>query len=293
MNISQLFQYKTIPAVFLAAIFFVPAFALAQSGIVSGSVWVSPSQPEEGQQARIYTAIFNAREQTLSGVAVFRNGEDVLGQREFSVAEGDIVGLSLPWTAEAGKHLFSVSLQDTKLIARDGTSQSIILERGGAQTELALTPSFDEVATKGKETAANVAEGLTQGGQTAAGVIGSAVPESVKEQIAGALATTEEFRKEGTEFLQQKKQEASQPSTTDQSQQTAEEEEEYQIVKTIASALWSVPLAVFEHAALFYLALIALAFFGVRWLWRKVRRRRRRREYDDDDDDEYEYDDEE
>lgn len=284
MSRTHTFRFIFTVVAVCAVFAVVPAFAFAQSGIIAESVWVSPSQPEEGEDVRVYTAIFNDRPETLSGVAVFRDGEEVMGQREFSVAEGDLVGISVPWTAEAGKHLFSVSLQDTKLIARDGTSQSIILERGGAQTTFALTPSFDEVATKGKETAAGLAGQVSEKGQTAASIVAGAVPESVKEQAAAALGKAEEFREEGEMILRQKKEES---AAAPQSENTGEEEEEeFPIVRNIAGALWSVPLAIFEHAALFYLALIALAFFISRWVLRKFRRRGVLDDDDDDDDEE-------
>ena len=116
---------------------------LAQSttinaGIVSG-LWYSKVPFFAGDQIRIYTAIQNQSGFDITGVIRFLDGEEIIGESEFSVVDGDFIKEWIDWEVAQGNHSISIEVIDAQKHEVDKDPESIFLNLGtlGADEQFA------------------------------------------------------------------------------------------------------------------------------------------------------------
>lgn len=108
---------------------------LDSSGLIPGVIWFSPNSFIEGDVIKIYTLVFNAMENNLSGTVQFYDKDTLLGERGFMVSSNKSKDLSLEWKATLGEHLFYAKIINTEIMEKDGTVSSIFLKNQETKKE--------------------------------------------------------------------------------------------------------------------------------------------------------------
>jgi len=105
--------------------------ALAQTttnaGFVPGNIWYSKDPFEEGDKIKIYTLIFNPDTSKFSGTVDFFDNSTLLGSKDFTIAATSTKDISINWTVTAGDHQIFGQIENAKIVATNGTSQSVTL----------------------------------------------------------------------------------------------------------------------------------------------------------------------
>jgi hypothetical protein len=168
---------------FAAAIFFLLApFALHASeaagfntGFVKDTIWYSKSTLTERDAIAIYTAVFNADDQALSGTVVFYDKTIILDKKSFSAPPHEVVTVSIDWNVTAGDHLIKAEIINTTML-KDGKAEPVYL------TENATAPDTFTVAKTIAPSAA------TSGAAPAATPSASAIGQSIADHVPAAIA---------------------------------------------------------------------------------------------------------
>jgi hypothetical protein len=85
--------------------------AVATTGFIPGSIWYSKDTFFAGESIRIYSAVFNGSEETISGTVVFHDNGERIDEAHFPLlAKGSTSVVSVVWDAEAGNHRISAKI---------------------------------------------------------------------------------------------------------------------------------------------------------------------------------------
>lgn len=106
-------RFFGISLFFLTLLFPLASFAQggANVGLVKG-IWFSKDPFFAGETVRVYGAIQNNSGQDVIGNMVFYDGDEVLGEKEFSAIDGRIIEQWMDFTAKKGSRTFKVGLRE-------------------------------------------------------------------------------------------------------------------------------------------------------------------------------------
>jgi len=135
----------------LSAVFILPVGAAAQEtvsnvGFLSRPIWYSKSPFFAGETVRIYTIVYNSGKDDLLGTVEFKNGDTVLGAKDFSVSGGGKTQhVWIDWTAEEGEHTISADIVNARISPVGGTEEKVSL----AERRVSAERVFVDVDTDG------------------------------------------------------------------------------------------------------------------------------------------------
>jgi len=121
--------------IFAIALLFISIFSLSFSlaragqdiGFLQKSIWYSKDVFFEGDEIRIYSAIFNGNSNDLKGIVEFYDNGQTIGQASFSVASGGRIEIVwTDWAAKGGSHTISAKIIEARLSIIGG--QDILLD---------------------------------------------------------------------------------------------------------------------------------------------------------------------
>jgi len=107
---------KTLMSLLTLLFIFLPTFSFAQTleaGFPPQSVWVSNTKATAGDTVEIFTVVYNGSGEKLNGTVVFTIDGERVGAKEFELAEGASVLVSVAWKASAGEHGIAAAIEDT------------------------------------------------------------------------------------------------------------------------------------------------------------------------------------
>src|SRR3989344_719123 len=107
---------KTCPSLLALLFISLPAFSFAQTleaVFPPQSIWVSNTKATAGDTVEIFTVVYNGSGEKLNGTVVFTIDGEKVGAKEFELAEGASVLVSVAWKASAGEHGIAAALEDT------------------------------------------------------------------------------------------------------------------------------------------------------------------------------------
>ncbi|MDP2692651.1 MAG: thrombospondin type 3 repeat-containing protein [bacterium] len=99
---------------FFSSFFLYPPIVSAQqvnSGFVSG-IWYSQTPFFAGETIRIYSAIQNEAGFDIAGKLRFFDGEEIIGESEFSSISGHLIEEWIDWTVTQGEHNIKIEIID-------------------------------------------------------------------------------------------------------------------------------------------------------------------------------------
>lgn len=140
---------------FLVLLFFpLGVSAALNAGVVEG-VWFSTPTPSEGESVRIFTAIQNQSDQTITGSVSFLVNSEIVGSTDFFVTKNNVVPVSVEYVFTGGNHdvsayITSVKEQSVTYTTLSDTSVSVARKEKKA---LALPTNIPEVIETIKEKA--------------------------------------------------------------------------------------------------------------------------------------------
>ena len=128
--ISRAVKPIILTSLFLSLFLPPPAKAetLSNAGFAPETVWFSKEPFFDGEEVKIYTALYNSREEHLSGNIVFRNGSEKIGETPFSLQSGSAQNVWTAWTAKGGEVVISAEIENAS-ISSGGESRSVSLEK--------------------------------------------------------------------------------------------------------------------------------------------------------------------
>lgn len=220
-----------------------PFFASA-SGFPDSSLWLSKTNPVEGETIHVYAAVHNSDPSALEGEVLFFAGEEKIGNASFSL-ESDASGIvSIPWGVRAGEYAVSARIEGAGSLER---AQS-------GTVSLTVAEANKEPLAESVETANTLFSSFASSTLPYLGSIGET-----------AFAKTEGWRKSGVEALEAyvEKKEKEPTAAADSPETGTSTPEEKESVWSKAAQIAAVgALFTLQNPALFYpLALLALLFF--------------------------------
>lgn len=111
---------------FFRACFFVSGQTL-NAGFAS-SLWYSKDPFFVDEKIRIYTAFQNHSGFDLTGKVSFFDGENLIGETNFTAINNSLVEKWIDWQASFGNHIFSVKLSNIKKSEPGKEPEAVILE---------------------------------------------------------------------------------------------------------------------------------------------------------------------
>ncbi len=121
------------------------AHAAVNAGVVNG-VWFSNPNPQEGEVVRIFTAVQNQSNETISGTVTFLVNDSVVGSKAFSVASNDVIPVSITYTFPGGTFNVSAYIsaveeqQSVTYTLAPKTSVSVTRKTQDIETQSTATP---------------------------------------------------------------------------------------------------------------------------------------------------------
>ncbi len=107
------------------------AAAIKNAGFIQSSIWFSKEPFFAGENIRIYSLIFNSRQEDFRGKAVFYDNNKILGESPFSVlGNGGSETVWIDWIPGAGQHKVSASITEATLSSPGKPAESVIVEDG-------------------------------------------------------------------------------------------------------------------------------------------------------------------
>lgn len=136
---------------------------IENSGFVPGNIWFSKTPTAVGEVVKIYTLVWNASAEDVSGTVTFFDNDTLIGKQSFILAgEGSTKILSEPWKVAAGYHKIYAQITDSV---------------GGPRGTKAITVSLQYAKTEEQEQFVGAPKAADSGATT------SAVSSYVGEKI--------------------------------------------------------------------------------------------------------------
>ncbi len=277
----------------------VSAQSLPGTGFVSAPIWYSPDPFYEGDSVRIYTFIFNGGKDTLKGTVEFYDGETLLTKKPFSlvgVSGADIYG---SWKVTAGDHSISAKILSPKIYTSTGKESSVSVDHAvtSANKRVVAKKIVSAVSSAEQGTAGPVADNyydaVLKKLDAAEAFIVKNTPDAVQKPIVAVADSSESVRlladglstdgkvsaqsaiaelsKDTTPetiAMEQNKNSKTVQKSTAPKASTITMQKPFEYVKLY---FWSLVHFIVSSAWLFYGLILAVLFFIVRAIVRKIR----------------------
>ena len=251
--------------------------ALAQTtnaGFVPGNIWYSKDPFVEGDKIKIYTLIFNPDTRKFSGTVDFFDNSTLLGTKDFNVAGTSTKDISINWTVTAGDHQIFGQIENAKFLTSTGTYVSASLA--------------DNVTSKSSRTVANklIAQNISNGINTVDGAFNSAIdsiqnigsatksnlPVAISQSATATTNTLDGLRGNigttlGNAQAETQKNINNLNDVKDSSKNNTDENYIQKPFEYVELFFLSILGAIFSNKILFYVILILIVLWLLRYLW--------------------------
>lgn len=255
-----------------------------ESGFIQENIWYSKEPLVEGDTVKIYTIIFNTREEKLLGTVEFYDKNIILGKEEITVEPGTFKDASVSWNVTFGDHIISARLLDTKIIKADGTEESVFLKYNKTGEDKLFVSKKITVIEDIKEKKEELGEFIKEN-----------TPDIVEETFSKITFGLNAWREETGDKLDEKVEEIKaqlEKIKIEEEKEAPEDigevsEEDILIEDKIAPLnkikkpftyvkLWFLQLFsfIFARKFLFYLLLALITFLVLKFIWKRLRRSR-------------------
>jgi hypothetical protein len=250
----------------------------SNTGFVPANIWYSKDPFQEGDKIKIYTLIFNTDTRQLSGTVDFFDNTVLLGKKDFTIAANATNAISISWTATAGDHSIFGEIENAKFLESNGSYEAVTLTQN--QTE----KSSRTVAKKIIPAATDVNSTSQTNGDISSlasniqNTIVENTPSYVSKPITSATNSLETFRQNTGIASQKKETEVKNDiKTLDNSNAVSKDKNQNTMPSSVLKPFKYVELFfltissfIFNNKTAFYIVLIAIAFFILRYIWKKI-----------------------
>jgi len=261
---------------FAVAVMFFAHTADATTGFIEKPLWLTPESPKEGEMATLAVVFGNAEASTISGLVVFYDGDTILGRKPITVSSGSVGTASVAFRVGAGDHKFSASMQSLERVTKNGTKEPYALP----VESTSLPKQFVGKASVLSAQAVNVdlKTKSTSSVDLANESVLSHIPDSLELKITTTSETVEGWRDEQATKYEERRDELKssiEPKEKDQAtvvKGTSEEESAEKLgpLGYVKYGLFTLFAFILGSRVIFYLICILVAFYILRFIWRKI-----------------------
>lgn len=167
--------------------------AALNAGVING-VWFSNPNPEEGELVKIFTAVQNSSDETISGTVAFLVSGDIAGTSVFTVQSNDIISVSTEYIFEDGAYdvsAYITSVDDNSVVYTVVPDTSVSVTRRAPTVN--TQPEIDNKNKNASSTLESITDIVTGSGKsilTNIDPVAESVAENVEEFRDSFLAST-------------------------------------------------------------------------------------------------------
>jgi len=253
-------------------------FASTSASFILDKIWYSQDSFVEGETVKIYTAVWNGNNSSLSAKVEFYDKNVILGTRDIVVPREELQEVSVSWKVTSGDHTISAKILSSS-ISVDGKKEIITINSNTTKIDRQFVPVTIE-KENGDSIPSNeiIKDELDKVGDK----INEIVPTSISTPVSNSLAFVDEFRDNSLIKILDSKEKAREKILS--FKDSSEQGEVVQLPKTLEEATEK-PIAqvklfflkilefIFSHKLVFYGLIILLIFYFLRGFYRKIRNR--------------------
>lgn len=241
------------------------------AGFTQAPVWLSTSDPVEGDRVEAYTVLYNASEEALEGSLSFLVDGETIGSTPFSLRPGESEIRSVRWTAIEGEHSLAARIETA--IYADTKREAEIPSRTTASTTIHVTELHEEEREERRDrpAVAAIVTSITESSPAVAAIVATIVNAGEGTRTAGEALVAGYAGQEATSEAANTTEDDGRVLGTSTQKDTSS--------RSLTEKAASTMLPLFAYPALFYpilLFILMLVFWFVARRLRNPRKRRRR-----------------
>ncbi len=252
------------------------------TGFIPGTIWYSRQPLNEGDTVKIYTAVWNGDDSSLSAKVEFYDKNVILGSRDIVVPPSSLKDVSVSWQVTAGDHVISAKIVASKF-SLSGKSQSVLLDRRATgEDRQFVSKVIKEVDGTPVSSVVVIKDQVDQAGAK----ISSIIPASISTPISQAFGSVDDFRDTTYTKISATKNETQKkidllntPSPTSKDTKTVDTKDSTQTAGTekpiayVKFFFYSILAFLFGSKFVFYGLSTLIVFLILRFFYRKIRNR--------------------
>ncbi len=243
------------------------------AGFIPKNIWYSKDPFFEGDTVKIYTIVFNTEKSPISGKVTFYDKDAVLGSRTVTVNPESFQSVTIDWKVTAGDHSINALISDTKMII-SGESQAITLSNKKTETDEKFVAKKIIPKVSDEKAESEIGKTITNTVSDIGDFISNETPaktwidkiDEYRTSVASHADIEKKVIKDNIE-----KEEVINDSSIKKGTNTASEtnspKRAFEYVKLFFYSLVSF---IFTHKILFYILLVVLIFFILRFIYRMI-----------------------
>lgn len=260
---------KKIIIILILTFIAIPVFA--GTGFLLDQIWYSSDTLKEGETVKIYTAIWNENDSSLSAKVEFYDKSVILGTRDVIIQPESLEDISISWKVTSGNHIISAKIISSSLT----TGGDIVIKNNST----ASSRQFVAVIVKEKDGKSLTSTDIIKDELAKVGEkINNVLPASVSESVSSGTDLIETFRDETLIKILSSKEKTIdkllqyEGYTKKEGTDTLESATEKPIAQVKLFFLKILEF-VFNNKIVFYSSIILIIFFFLRSIYRKIRNR--------------------
>lgn len=249
-------------------------FAETSNGFILDQIWYSQNSFTEGETVKIYTAVWNGNDSSLSAKVEFYDKNVILGTRDIVVSPDELKEVSVSWKITSGDHLISAKIISSSLTT-DGKKETVIIDKNTTKSDRQFIPVVVK-KEDGESIPSNeiIKDELSKVGEK----INEVVPTSISTPVLNSLDSVDSFRDQTLNKILDSKEKVQEKileykdfadGTKAQNLESATERPIAQVKLFFLKVLEFI----FSHKFVFYGLVVLLIFYFLRFLYRKIRNR--------------------
>lgn len=178
---------KKIITILIFTFIALPVFA--GTGFLSDQIWYSSDTLKEGETVKIYTAIWNENDSSLSAKIEFYDKSVILGTRDVIIQPETLEDISISWKVTSGNHVISAKIISSSLT----TGGDVVIKNNSTDS----SRQFVAVIVKEKDGESSTSTDIIKDKLVKVGEkINKVLPISVSEFVSNGTDLIETFRDE-------------------------------------------------------------------------------------------------
>lgn len=236
------------------------------SGLITESVWFSNDSFKDGDDIKIYTAVWNGESSKIFIKVEFYDKSVVLGNREIEVLPEEIKEVSIPFKVTSGDHSIYAKVVSSQILNSKGIKEKISLPLSKTEWNN-ISVSFgveDEQSGEVKTSKDLIKNELGKANESFTKI----VPESAREKTSQYFNEVEDFRKEKLDNVSFSKEKAKEDVLKFENSEVNNGTEKP--IAILRHVLLSVLEFILNNKIVFYGIIIFVVFYIIRLIFKKI-----------------------
>lgn len=277
---------------------------ITNTGFVSGNIWYSKENFEEGDNIKIHTFVFNPDARELSGTVIFFDKTVMLGKKDFTIPANTAEDVSIDWIVTAGDHNIFGKIENARFLVSKGKYEEVYLAENETEKNTRIIPKKVVLSNTGTNNVPT--SSISSSVSDITKIIEEKTPSFISVPVVSTTNALEIFRKSTGLVSENKKQEIKQEikvlednkikeeaakdtksntKSTTNTKSTSKNVENVGSIKTNSEIVSSSVIGPFKYVELFFLTIFSFIFnngyafyiifilfilFFIRYIWKKI-----------------------